>query len=641
MTWLSLPIPIDLSPNDEKTLISLATSFERNTDPDPSDTRIEGAAGEAATRVLADLDRQGWRVKVDADTNLQICPPNRSSIADDEKSRVQSQELLKRNEQLSQPSVRRFIQRMETPRESAGRFVSIFDLMRDGREFSTSLRKWRSAGTALGEIRSVTDPYVQVVEPHIRDDLTGLRIMDIWRYFRHTWTNQYTTVPGRTMLLLVRDRAVKYHPVIGIAALSSVIVQMNERDRWIGWRTDDVLADLSSRTTSANARWLVEKLERRREEVYVDDLVRDELFWPGMWDRPTREAETALRVEAKTRRADHQRLARSSIQDNLARDNPTFWQHRAETDLYRSKRCLLLADLMRDKSALQEYLYPSPAAGGLRMALQEQKARQAVRAIARRAKADSVGTEIADLSVCGAIAPYRDVIGGKLIAMLAMSPTVIRAYNQKYKRYESEIASSIAGRPIVRPSKLVYIGTTSLYGTTSSQYNRVRIPGSVLDSQTDLRLERLGKSRSFGTSHLSAGSVASLVRLAEQANNGAKVNSIFGEGVNPKLRKVRAGLDALAWPSEALLQHGRQRIIYGVALVNNLREYLLGMDPEPQYRLQVDLTNDVERISAWWVQRWLVGRIQSQKALSRIELNTLDRPVTHGARVQMPFEPDP
>ena len=144
------------------------------------------------------------------------------------------------------------------------------------------------------------------------------------------------------MLLLVRDRAVKYHPVIGIAALSSAIVQMNERDRWIGWRTDAVLADLSSRTTSANARWLVEKLERRREEVYVDDLVRDELFWPGMWDRPTREAETALRVEAKTRRADHQRLARSSIQDNLARDNPTFWQHRAETDLYRSKRCLLV-----------------------------------------------------------------------------------------------------------------------------------------------------------------------------------------------------------------------------------------------------------------------------------------------------------
>jgi hypothetical protein len=31
--------------------------------------------------------------------------------------------------------------------------------------------------------------------------------MDIWRYFRHTWTYQYTSVPGRTMMFLVRDQA--------------------------------------------------------------------------------------------------------------------------------------------------------------------------------------------------------------------------------------------------------------------------------------------------------------------------------------------------------------------------------------------------------------------------------------------------
>ena len=25
---------------------------------------------------------------------------------------------------------------------------------------------------------------------------TGLDLQDIWRYFRHTWSNQYTSVPG-------------------------------------------------------------------------------------------------------------------------------------------------------------------------------------------------------------------------------------------------------------------------------------------------------------------------------------------------------------------------------------------------------------------------------------------------------------
>src|SRR4051812_28501983 len=49
-----------------------------------------------------------------------------------------------------------------------------------------------------------------------RPEFTGLRLMDVWRYFRHTWTNQYTSVPGRTMVFLVRDRASENHPVIGI-----------------------------------------------------------------------------------------------------------------------------------------------------------------------------------------------------------------------------------------------------------------------------------------------------------------------------------------------------------------------------------------------------------------------------------------
>ena len=44
------------------------------------------------------------------------------------------------------------------------------------------------------------------------------------------------------MAFLVRDRAADCHPVIGIAALSSAIVQMDQRDRWIGWRPQDVLA---------------------------------------------------------------------------------------------------------------------------------------------------------------------------------------------------------------------------------------------------------------------------------------------------------------------------------------------------------------------------------------------------------------
>src|SRR5690606_23216778 len=108
--------------------------------------------------------------------------------------------------------------------------------------------------------------------------------------------------------------------------------------------------------------------------------------------------------------------------------------------------------------------------------------------------------------------------------------------------------------------------------------------------------------------------VGALVSLVQQSSNGQRVNSIFGEGVSPKLRKIRDGLDALNLPADALLQHGRQRIVYGVPVVRNLREFLLGMDDEPDYLFDLaepELSTD--EIGRWWTERWLRKRIQSDE----------------------------
>ena len=51
---------------------------------------------------------------------------------------------------------------------------------------------------------------------------------------------------------------------------------------------------------------------------------------------------------------------------------------------------------------------------------------------------------MADISVCGAVAPYNPVLGGKLVSMLLTSPEVVRAYHDRYSEAESEIASAVA-----------------------------------------------------------------------------------------------------------------------------------------------------------------------------------------------------
>ncbi len=259
--------------------------------------------------------------------------------------------------------------------------------------------------------------------------------------------------------------------------------------------------------------------------------------------------------------------------------------------------------------------------------------------ILRKAKADHVGVAMADITVCGAVAPYNLVLGGKLVSMLAVSPEVVSAYREKYAAQESEIASSMAGRPIVRRSELVFLGTTSLYGVGSSQYNRLRMKAERIGANQGEQLAflELGKSEAYGTSHFGSETVRALVSLVQQSRNGQRVNSIFGEGVSPKLRKIRDGLDALNLPADVLLKHGRQRIVYGVPVARNVREFLLGMDDEPEYIFDLDEPERSTReIGRWWAERWLGKRIESDAILAGVEQHKLVRPIRHGARVILP-----
>lgn len=631
-TWYSLPVPPSASASQWNAILATAT---RLIDPQASFQKF--ACGDtvidAAVNVLTDLANQGWCLKVDADS-LSIQPPSTETDPIAEKERVRRQELLKRDEQLSTPSVQRFIKRMEQPREYGGTFVSIFKLMRDGRELASTL-------ASTGATAKAINPYIQFISSDDRCKYTGFRLLEIWRYFRHTWTNQSTSIPGRRMPFLVRDKAAPFHPVIGIAALGSAIVQIRERDNWIGWQPQKLLKHLNDKPDAGWAKWLLNRLNEGLNEIYLDDLIEDGLYWPTLWEEPSDDGIEKLRKEATVRRRDHNRFARrSDFKAPKAYDDTDVWAERARSDLFRSKRCLVLAELLTAKQALSPYLLPIPTRTGLRDALYDDKAQQAVSTILRRAKAEAIGTEIADLTVCGALPPYNHLIGGKLVSMLAVSPTVIREYHKRYSNYASQIASSLAGRPIKRRSNLVYVGTTSLYGSNSSQYNRLRLPSDILQARDNITFKKLGRSRSFGTSHLSNETVEALVKLAEESQTGARINSIFGEGVNPKFRKIRVAFDLLRWPSEELLRHRRPRLIYGVSLVDNLLPYLLGVDKEPHYLFRHTMTDDTRLIIDWWYERWLSKRILSDEVLESIQRHSLDRPVRHGARVALPDKPD-
>lgn len=594
----------------------------------------------AAGLVITDLAAQGWELRVRRG-RVEVRPPAVNGDRTAEKARVRSQELVKRDAQLRRPSVRRFLDAMEKNRLHQGRFVSIFSLMRDGRELAAGLREARTHydngwADALSQL---IDPYLEFVTtedvtcPH-----TGLRLMDVWRYFRHTWSNQHTSVPGRTMLFLVRDRAAKDHPIMGIGALSSPIMQIRERDSWIGWHPDTFLAHVQATPTREIAKWLVEVVDQAIAEIYVDDLLEDDVLVRRDISAPSDPVIARLFAEAAKQRRAHHRYSRARDLKKKRVDvsGDAYWVAQARTHLFRSKRALVLATQLRARAVLNEAFGDKPTAEKLAAMAATANGSDTIRCVLKKAKGDRVGISVADITVCGAVQPYNALLGGKLAAMLAASPEVVLGYRRRYRGAESEIASSVAGRSIVRAPNLVLLGTTSLYGVGSSQYNRIKIPAEHIGGTAgdSLRFEELGRSEAFGTSHYSDETVAALVTLVQQAD-AQRVNSVFGEGASPKLRKVRHALELLNLSTALLLRHHRPRVLYAVSLIRNLRDYLIGLDKKPRYLVPLTRAATTSKIGAWWRERWLRNRIMNDDVLEEVSTHTRVHPITHGARVPL------
>lgn len=594
---------------------TIAAAQERARQLQDTDDR---AWGEAFASVIADLIQQGWTLDFRKHHLFGQRP-----LSGMPREMLRQRLLVRRNEQLLRPSVREFIQKIERWRLYRGTRTSILSLMRDGRALANAL----SSGTPL---RELVDPYIQFVTSEGVCDLTGLRTQDIWRYFRHTWSSPYESVPGRSLQFLVRDRAAPLHPVVGIAALSSAAVRLRPRDRFIGWDTEQVIDRLIATDSLVALDWSRHVIKNAVDEIYLVDLVRDGVV-PADRSRWTMETVAACNQAGLAAKAQHHRLMEAKAyksSDDVSTEEACI--ARAEFYLFRAKRATELAKLIPILLQLRSGI-PEGGAG-----------RDLLSKIVRIARSKSVGTEIADLTVCGAVAPYSHLAGGKLVAMLAVTPDVIAEYRRRYEGIPGIIASSMAGRPIRRPANLCYVGTTSLYGRRPNQYDRLAMPAQVFGGRSDawIRYEYIqdesnSRTQGIGTFHFSSRTVRRLELFVQSCKGGWKANNVFGEGTSPKLRGLRDGLLALGLNAEELLVHGMERCMYGVKLARNLDRYLLGIDARPEWVFDRDY-HAVKDVFRWWMGRWAVARASRDDVRASIERESLAYPIRHRARVQLP-----
>lgn len=587
--------------------------------------------------VYCDLRGQGWRFTV-SDDEVRVALPKELDDPQREKARIRAGLLVERDRQLREPSVRTFVAEMERRRIGPqGDWVSIFSLMRDGEALVSELRAalaLEAEAARAGALRRAIQPYLQLVDDS-ECEHTGIPLKEIWRYFRYTWSSPHKSLPGRTIWYLVRDAAAPYHPVIGIAALGSAVVQLRIRDEWIGWTKKAFLKRLRSNPSDEWAHWLEDRLCDQFDALFTGDLARR--LGVGSFSSPTSDHIEQLRKVSKKAREEH-RLYGSS-RDHKGGGASVNWEVRARTPLFTSKRASTLADLLEDRLALRNAGFTAPTAANLERALAEEEGRRAIGRILRRVKGAHVGIDMLDITVCGAVAPYNHILGGKLVSLLLTSPEVRESYERRYAHRSSVIASSMAGRPVRRTPQLVLLGTTSLYGVGSSQYNRLRLPTEEVGGPPDeeIRYEERGVTEGYGSLHFSAPTLGEIRTYYAQEGNGRTVKHIFGEGANPRMREVREALDRVGLPSDRLMKHENSRVVYTIPLAANFRDVLVEKAATADYLIPGDSPGDkTGAIVDFWVERWLSGRVQKDRILEAVSGHTLAYPVDHGARVNLP-----
>jgi hypothetical protein len=197
---------------------------------------------------------------------------------------------------------------------------------------------------------------------------------------------------------------------------------------------------------------------------------------------------------------------------------------------------------------------------------------------------------VMDAFVVGAVPPYSQLIGGKLVAALMGSSEVGRYFDQQYGGRRGIITES------VQTAQLALITTTSALGR-SSLYNRLRLPGLI-------EFHRIGVTGGWGHFHMSEPIFKRMRRLLQVTGHKYANGHQYGDGPNWRMRVVRASLEMIGIEWD-VLRHGIQREVYAAPLAENWQDYLLGNDSKALISRP-----PAQRIADACIERWIAPRAE-------------------------------
>ncbi|PKM43769.1 MAG: hypothetical protein CVV05_12965 [Gammaproteobacteria bacterium HGW-Gammaproteobacteria-1] len=190
-----------------------------------------------------------------------------------------------------------------------------------------------------------------------------------------------------------------------------------------------------------------------------------------------------------------------------------------------------------------------------------------------------------DVYTIGAIPPYSELLGGKLVAGLVASDEVRQAYWRLYAGKRTVMQNECIEQPLVGAT------TTSAFGR-SSIYNRLRFNERIL-------AEPIGYTKGFGTIHLEH-VYPDVVKLLKGECEGF-VTGGYGNGPKIRWQHFTRALQLLGLPF-SYFEHGLRRETFLFKFVENIEHGMSGGD------FGKTINMSVKEYAEYWKERWALPR---------------------------------
>ena len=184
----------------------------------------------------------------------------------------------------------------------------------------------------------------------------------------------------------------------------------------------------------------------------------------------------------------------------------------------------------------------------------------------------------------GALPPYNDLLGGKLVALSLLCNEIRNKYNEKYEGKKTVLME----REI--PADLLFITTTSAFGK-GTIYERLDFNGEKIN-------EFLGYTTGSGTFHLSEQNYQLLINYLDSL--GYETKRGYGTGPSRKLHLINNAFRELGIAKFS--NHGIKRGFYLFSNVSNLKRVITNNEKPNWYN------RPFEDLTEYWKERWCVPR---------------------------------